>query len=118
LEAGEMRKIGLVSLVLVLATVACGLFTRSEEGGTDLVPESTDPPRPTEVVEATIAPDPTAIVDSSQPTKSPEKDRDISPKPTGEVPDPTPLETPVAGGPAGDLPEEVTEVYYPYTVRE
>lgn len=58
------------------------------------------------------------MVDSSQPTKSPEKDKEITPKPTREAGDPIPVETPVAEEPAGDLPENVTEVHYPYTVRE
>lgn len=50
-----MRKIGLFSLLLVLATIACGFFTRGEEDEPGPAPLATDPPRPTEDIEATIA---------------------------------------------------------------
>lgn len=114
-----MRKICFFIIILVLSTIACGVFGG---GDSEEIPKEPSPTEvagelePSEEAEPSSATNPPAATDIP---KSPEKDVPIEPKPKGSEIDPTPavIEMPISSQEEG-LPDDMEEIYLPYEVAQ
>lgn len=114
-----MKNIGLLSIVLAISIIACGVFSGgdSEEAPTEIAPsEVAGAVEPTEEDEPPVVTEPPTTTESP---KSPEKDVPIEPKPTESEVEHAPAvtEMPISSREEG-LPDNTEEIYFPYEVEQ